>query len=82
MAYTLYELIRHPDIMVKVLKEIGGVIPGNQEIADYAHISQLPYLLACFKVLFLPSFLFPSLLFSIYASIKLIFLNIIAFYVY
>jgi len=49
MTFTLYELIRHPDILAKVYEEVDSVLQGSQEIPEHSQVSQFPYLMKCYK---------------------------------
>jgi hypothetical protein len=48
-AYLLYNLVKHPEIMAKVMAEVDSVL-GSDQIANHTHIAQMPYLLQCVKV--------------------------------
>ena len=43
MAFTLYEIIRHPDVEAKILDEIDEVL-GSKEYVDFEDLAKLKYL--------------------------------------
>ena len=46
LTNVLYYLIKHPNILSKLRKEVAGVLTGEQ-VAPYAKVKSLPYLRAC-----------------------------------